>query len=107
MIKIVLFCAAENTARLLVQKMEQEAEARDLEIYIKIFLERQIDEQFDEIDLILITPEVAYILPMVKEIYEPEGIQVDVISAVDFSIVNGEKVLNFALDLLEEKEVYC
>ncbi|WP_261851273.1 PTS sugar transporter subunit IIB [Clostridium folliculivorans] len=107
MMKIIIFCAAGNTARLLVEKMEIEAEARGLDIYIKIFLEGQIEKQVDELDLVLIAPEIAYILPKVKEIYEPEGIPVDVISAVDFSVVNGEKVLNFALDLLEEKEIYC
>ncbi|GFZ30170.1 hypothetical protein CSC2_06960 [Clostridium zeae] len=44
MINIILFCVAENTARVLAEKMEQEAEARGLDIYIKIFLERQIEK---------------------------------------------------------------
>jgi len=34
-----------------------------------------------------------------KKEYEPKGIKVDVIDSVDYGMMNGEKVLNIALNL--------
>jgi PTS system cellobiose-specific IIB component len=37
-----------------------------------------------------------------KAAYEPKGIVIDVINSIDYGMMNGEKVLNFALNLLQK-----
>jgi PTS system cellobiose-specific IIB component len=44
-------------------------------------------------------PQVGYTLNKAKKICEPKGIPVDVIPMVDYGMMNGQKVLDFALKL--------
>ena len=44
-------------------------------------------------------PQVGYTLGKAKKICEPKGIPVEVIPMVDYGMMNGAKVLDFALKL--------
>jgi PTS system cellobiose-specific IIB component len=99
MITIRLFCAAGMSTSLLVNKMKDAAKAKGIEVDIEAFPESQMDRYLDNVDIALLGPQVGYTLGKAKKICEPKGIPIDVIQAVDYGMMNGQKVLEFALKL--------
>ena len=99
MLTIRLFCAAGMSTSLLVNKMKDSAKAKGIEVDIEAFPEGQMDKHLDNVDVVLLGPQVGYTLPKAKKTCEPKGIPVDVIPMVDYGMMNGAKVLDFALKL--------
>jgi Phosphotransferase system cellobiose-specific component IIB len=99
MIKIRLFCAAGMSTSLLVNKMKEAAKVKGIEVDIEAFPEGQMDKNLDGVDVALLGPQVGYTIGKAKKICEPKGIPVDVIPMVDYGMMNGQKVLDFALKL--------
>lgn len=104
MITIKLFCAAGMSTSMLVTKMKKAAEAKGIEADIEAFSESTLSKYLDGLDAALLGPQVAYTLPNAKKICEPVGVPVAVIPTVDFGMMNGEKVLDFALKLIESNK---
>ena len=100
MLRIKLFCAGGMSTSILVTKMKKAAESRGLDVEIGAYPESTIDTQTNECDVALLGPQVRYMLAQAKEICKPKEIPVDVISMQDYGMMNGEKVLDFALSLL-------
>ena len=99
MTKIKLFCASGMSTSVLVSKMREAAKAKGVECEINAYPESQIDQHLDSMDVALLGPQVGYRLGAAKEICGPKGVPVDVIPMVDYGMMNGEKVLDFALKL--------
>ena len=99
MIKIRLFCAAGMSTSLLVNKMKAAAKEKGIEVDIEAFPEGQMDKHLDNVNIALLGPQVAYTIAKAKKLCEPKGIPVDVIPMVDYGMMNGAKVLDFALKL--------
>lgn len=99
MITIRLFCAAGMSTSMLVTKMKDAAKVKGLEVDIEAFPEGQMDKHLDNVDVALLGPQVGYTLSKAKKICEPKGIPVEVIPMVDYGMMNGQKVLDFALNL--------
>ncbi|MFW2489794.1 PTS sugar transporter subunit IIB [Clostridium chromiireducens] len=102
MIKIRLFCAAGMSTSLLVNKMKEAAKTKGIEVDIEAFPEGQMDKHLDNVDVALLGPQVGYTLAKAKKVCEPKGIPIDVIPMVDYGMMNGEKVLEFALKVSEK-----
>ena len=103
MIKIRLFCAAGMSTSLLVNKMKDAAKTKGIEVDIEAFPEGQMDKHLEDVNVALLGPQVGYTLGKAKKICEPKGIPIDVIPMVDYGMMNGQKVLDFALKLAEKK----
>ena len=103
MVTIKLFCAAGMSTSMLVAKMKKVAEEKGIEADIQALSESQIKKHLEGLDVALLGPQVGYELPNIKKICEPYGVPVAVIPSVDYGMMNGEKVLNFALDIIESK----
>ena len=103
MVTIRLFCAAGMSTSMLVAKMKKAAVSKGIEASIEAFPEGQMAKHLDGVDLALLGPQVGYALPNAKKVCEPKGIPVEVIPMVDYGMMNGEKVLEFALKLIENK----
>ena len=99
MVTIRLFCAAGMSTSLLVNKMKESAKTKGIEVDIEAFPEAQMDKHLDDVNVVLLGPQVGYTLGKAKKICDPKGIPVDVIPMVDYGMMNGEKVLEFALKL--------
>ena len=99
MMKIRLFCAAGMSTSLLVNKMVAVAKEKGMEVDIEAFPEGQMEIHLDNVNVALLGPQVGYKLSNAKKICEPKGIPVDVIPMVDYGMMNGAKVLDFALKL--------
>ena len=103
MIRIGLFCAAGMSTSLLVSKMRRSAEERGLEISVQAYPEGELAKRIDELDVALLGPQVRYMLSKAKTICEPKGVPLEVIDTMNYGMMNGEKVLDRAIQLREEK----
>lgn len=103
MVTIKLFCSAGMSTGLLVNKMKKAAESKGIEADIAALPESQMAKHLEGLDVALLGPQVAYTLSNAKKICDPKGIPVAVIPSVDYGMMNGDKVLDFALKLIESK----
>ena len=99
MTKIILCCSAGMSTSLLVSKMQASAKERGIEAQIQAMSEADVKNHENEMEVLLLGPQVRFILNRMKTKYEPMGIPVDVIPTVDYGTMNGAKVLDFALKL--------
>jgi cellobiose PTS system EIIB component len=98
--RIILVCSAGMSTSLLVSKMEAAAKAKGIDCTINAYGEAQLKNHEDEMDILLLGPQVRFLLNKMKEKFSDRSIPVEVINTVDYGTMNGEKVLNRALELL-------
>ncbi len=97
---IMLVCSAGMSTSLLVLKMNEAA--AKLGYKVNIFAASEADSKnYTDIDVILLGPQVRYLLSKMKEAMEPKGIPVAVIDSMNYGTMNGEAVLKQALDLIK------
>lgn len=94
---ILLVCAAGMSTSLLVNRMNDAAKAKGIELNIEAHPVGSIDQFGDQADVILLGPQVRYELKNVKKKYPDKP--VEIINMQDYGMMNGEKVLDFALKL--------
>lgn len=100
MTKILLVCSEGMSTSLLVQKMRESAAQQGLEADINAVAEVSLKHHIAGTQVLLLGPQVRYLLDRLTEEYTPAGIRVAVIDMVDYGRMNGAKVLEKALALL-------
>lgn len=98
---ITLVCAAGMSTSMLMAKMQDSAKEQGIEAKIIAMSESKFEEYGEPTDVLLMGPQIAYMEDEMREQYEPKGIKVAVIDMMDYGSMNGEKVLNDALALLD------
>ncbi|MBF0777299.1 PTS sugar transporter subunit IIB [Streptococcus cuniculi] len=100
---IMLVCNAGMSTSMLVTKMLKAASDKGIEVNIwAVPISEVADEVANKtIDVLLVGPQVKFMLDEYKENYEPD-IKVGDINMVDYGTMNGANVLDFALKLLGE-----
>lgn len=101
---IMLVCAAGMSTSLLVTKMEKAAEAQGVEAKIFALSASEADPEIEkgEIDVILLGPQVRFLLKQFEEKTVSLKVPVAVIDMQDYGMMNGEKVFATANKLIEE-----
>ena len=99
--KIALFCSAGMSTSLLVTKMKKAAEAKGIEVSIDAYPEATMEKELDDVDAVLIGPQIKYLLRKLKKICDDKGVPISVINTMDYGMMDGEKVLNQALKMME------
>lgn len=99
MIKIMLACSAGMSTSLLVTKMEEAAKAQGVEAEIWAISEVNLAQEIEKCNVLLLGPQVRYVLPKAQEIAKPHNIPVEVINMMDYGRCNGAGVLQRALEL--------
>ncbi|WP_062269948.1 PTS sugar transporter subunit IIB [Endozoicomonas arenosclerae] len=99
MTKIMLCCSAGMSTSMLVKKMREAAESQGKEVEIEAFGATHFDEQVAGFDVVLLGPQVKYMLNDLKQRAAEYEVPVESISPVDYGTMNGAKVLDFALSL--------
>ncbi|BDR56687.1 PTS sugar transporter subunit IIB [Xylocopilactobacillus apis] len=97
---IMLVCAAGMSTSLLVSKMQKAAEAKGVDVKIFATASSDADSKFESEhpDVLLLGPQVRYMLDDFKK---KLSIPVEVINMQDYGMMNGEKVLDQALNLIK------
>lgn len=101
--RITLICSAGMSTSLLVTRMEAAAKKLGADVSIIAIAEAEMKDYWDKTDLLLLGPQVRYLLNKLKAAGEEKGIPVELINSVDYGLMNGEKVLNQALNLLKDR----
>ncbi|MDF9824831.1 PTS system cellobiose-specific IIB component [Breznakia sp. PF5-3] len=102
--KIMLVCAAGMSTSLMVNKMQKAADNKDEEIEVFAAPEAEAQSLIEQVDVIMLGPQVSYIKKNFEEAAKPYNIPVTIIEATDYGRMNGEKVLNIGLKLIEESK---
>lgn len=96
--KILLVCNAGMSTSMLVLKMEKAAEAKGIEIEVKALPITEAEKEADEWDVVMLGPQVRHVEKKLKSVTTTP---VEVINMRDYGMMNGEKVLDAALKILE------
>ena len=99
--KVYLFCSAGMSTSMLASNMQDVANQHSLPIKVAAFPHNKLEEIIseDRPDCILLGPQVRYELKNVKAKYPNKP--VEVINMQDYGMMNGNKVLDTALKLIE------
>lgn len=93
----LLVCAAGMSTSLLVNRMKEAAETKEIEFQIEAHPVGQIEKYGEAADVILSGPQVRYELKNVKKMFLDKP--VEIINMQDYGTMNGAKVLDTALKL--------
>ncbi len=92
--KIMLECNAGMSTSLLVQKMQNEAKTRGLDVEIEARPMAEAMEALDTADVLLLGPQIGYAR---SDFEKATDKPVDVIAMVDYGRMNAPKILDDAL----------
>ena len=93
---LLVFAAGMSTS-LLVNRMKEAAETKEIEFQIEAHPVGQIEKYGEAADVILLGPQVRYELKNVKKMFLDKP--VEIINMQDYGTMNGAKVLDTALKL--------
>ena len=97
MLKITLACAGGMSSSLLVKRLEQAAQAIDLEISVRAIGQGRIAQYREETDILLIAPQVKYTFKGTQKQFP--DLKMMVIESRSYGMMDAEKILQAALAL--------
>ncbi|ADQ13631.1 PTS sugar transporter subunit IIB [Halanaerobium hydrogeniformans] len=100
--KILLVCNAGMSTSLLVEKMKEAAENRELDILINAVSCGKFEDSFEEYDVVLLGPQIKYKEKSMRKIAEAKGTALDVVDSAAYGMVDGEKALDQAIQLVKQ-----
>ena len=100
--KIVLFCTGGMSTGIIVNNMRRCVLEKGLEYEVDAYGATDVDEYGPEADIILVGPQVSYLLDELREKFP--DIPVESIDVETYSLMKGEDVLDKCIELLEEGE---
>ena len=101
MIRILLACSSGMSTSLLVSKMKETAEAKGIETEIWAVAQDKAPKEMEKADILLIGPQ-RFMKKKFSKTAEEIGIPLDVIDPISYGRVDGEAVLNKAIELIGE-----
>lgn len=97
---ILLVCAAGMSTSLLVNKMKEAAKVKGIEVHIEALPVSECKSVVDKIDIVLLGPQVRFQKAQVDEVVKGR-IPVEVIDMKLYGTMNGQAVLERALELIK------
>ena len=98
---IVLVCAVGMSSSILVNRMIKVATATGQEVMVHGTGMGDLAKFTEDADILLIGPQIRYMEDKLKKQYS--HLPVEVIESKDYSMMNGEHVLEIALNVLDER----
>lgn len=102
MVKILLVCSAGMSTSLMVEKMKEAAKEQGIAADISASAEADLSVNLNHVSIVLLGPQVRYLLPKMQGIV-PAGVPVEVINSMDYGMMNGAGVLQFALSKIQKE----
>ncbi|ABR50276.1 phosphotransferase system, lactose/cellobiose-specific IIB subunit [Alkaliphilus metalliredigens QYMF] len=99
--RVMLVCSAGMSTSLLVTKMNIAAVKTGVLVEIFAVSESDASKHFDHIDVLLLGPQVRYLLGKMEKTLAGRGVPVAIIDGINYGRMNGDAVLEQALKLLE------
>ena len=101
MMKILLVCSAGMSTSLMVEKMKAAAEEEGLDVEISASAEADLAGSLDGVSIVLLGPQVRYLLSKMQKVV-PAGVPVEVIHSLDYGMMNGAGVLQYAVAKIQK-----
>lgn len=104
-VNILLVCSAGMSTSLLMESMQKSATEKGLDVEIQAMASNSANKYLvkEKVDILLLGPQVRFM----KKTYEKKLVgtdtALDVIDMLDYGKMNGEKVLESALQLISGK----
>jgi PTS system cellobiose-specific IIB component len=83
--------------------MKDAAKKQGIEAEIIAVPEVDAKQNTNGTDVVLLAPQVRYLLNKMKQELEPQGIPVAVIESINYGMMNGEAVIRQAMELVKNK----
>ena len=97
MLIITLLCNLGMSTSMLVDKMTEAAKAKGLTVDINALPFDKTGDRIDTTDILLLGPQVRYLLPKFQKEYGGKIPVIDVMNFSDYALINAEKILNESL----------
>lgn len=103
-VNIILVCSAGMSTSMIVSNMKKVVSERGLDVDVTAIPSTEAENYIDanDVDVLLLGPQVRYLEKRFQELGENKGIRVDVINPQHYGTMNGEKILDHALELIKE-----
>ncbi|WP_347905894.1 PTS sugar transporter subunit IIB [Enterococcus cecorum] len=98
MVNITLICAGGFSTSMLMNKMKEAAAKKGVDVEIRAMAESNFEKFDGPTDVLLLGPQVGHLLDQYQN--KSENMKVSVIDMMDYGMMDGEKVLEDALSLL-------
>lgn len=104
--KIYLFCSGGMSTSLLAIDMQKVADQNNVPVNVQAFPLAKMEEIYakENPDCILLGPQVKFIYKEKAELYKDKDVALGVIDALDYGMMNGEKVLKSAIMLIKKRK---
>lgn len=99
--KILLACSSGMSTSLLVSKMKEAAKEKGIEVEIWAVAQDKAVVDMGKADILLIGPQMRFLLKKFTKDAAAIGIPVDVIDPMSYGRVDGKAVLEKALKMME------
>jgi len=103
MLNILLACGSGASSGFIAQSMRKAAKTMGLDCQIKAVSDIEIINYLEEIDLLMIGPHIQHRFNELQEKSSSSGVAIGVIDHKKYSMLDGEGILNDALELLKRK----
>src|SRR5471030_3166478 len=97
--KITLICGLGMSTSMLLSKMEEVAKDKGIEVKIRATAEAKFSEYENDTDVLLLGQQVGYLLDKFKKRYAEKKMKISIINSIDYGMMNGKKVLEYALNM--------
>lgn len=97
---IYLFCSAGMSTSLLVSRMRAQAEKYNVPVVIEAFSEVLVSEKGEQADVVMLGPQIAYMLPDFQRLLPNKPIEV--IDPMLYGKIDGLGVLKAAVAMLKK-----
>lgn len=96
-VRIILACAVGFSSSMLVERMKAYANEEQLDVFVDAVSEEGINKIIDQVDILLLGPQVNHMEEVLKERYKNRPVKISVIDSMDYGLMDGKKVLKDAL----------
>ena len=97
MLTITLLCNLGMSTSMLVDKLTEAAKAKGITAKVDALPFNNAEESIDATDILLLGPQVRYLLPKFQKDYGGKIPVIDVMNFTDYALINAEKILDEAL----------
>lgn len=98
--KILLLCSAGMSTSIVVKKMKEAAETKNIEAQIEAVGLEEFHTKLSDYDVFLLGPQVRFKRDELNKVAQEVGKKVEVINSMDYGLMKGDKILDFALSLI-------
>lgn len=102
MYKIALMCEHGASTGLVVKKMIEAAKQKEIEVDIVAYSATQLVNIIEDKDFILLGPQLAFKKAGFQQEFPDYADKIAVVNTMDFGMMDGEKILNDVIALIEK-----